>query len=557
MKKAPDRRGSPSTHPRASRKSPELAPLFLSLLLALLELGCGREPGTPEARQPEPGGTLRIAILEPFDFLTPVRGIRSSTFDFMVHVTPPLGRLNERGGVDLLLARRAFDLGPRLDYRLRRVFWEDGQPVTAHDFVLTSKVMLHPGAPGGERRRFDLVKELLALSDSTLSFRFLAFSPQRYQDALLMPLPSHVLGEDPDPRKLNDWPITHMPLSCGPFRVEESSTYRLVLARNPDSGFEPPHVERVDVRTMRIEDAVREFRAGDLDVIDDVPPDRVEDVLGVRTARVVALVGRSYLFLGWNLRDARFSDLAVRYAAAMAVDVERLIQELTLGQGDRSRGPLVPVLGIVDSTDILAHDPRGARRLLDDAGWRDTDHDGVRDRRGARLDFHILVSADAPVRLGAAEAIARDLSRVGMHAQVRVVPLREFVPRLQGGRFESFMGRWYPDLDADLEPVWHSASTDRFNYGGYASATVDSLLVRLRHEDPGVARKRLFADLQRRVYDDQPYLFLFHVPRFVVFSARVRGARPTVVSAFRNLPEWWIPRSQQRSPAVNQTDRDQ
>jgi ABC-type transport system substrate-binding protein len=48
--------------------------------------------------------------------------------------------------------------------------------------------------------------------------------------------------------------------------------------------------------------------------------------------------------------------------------------------------------------------------------------------------------------------------------------------------------------------------------------------------------------LQRRIYDDQPYLFVLQPPRFTIVSKRVRGCDPNVLSTFWNLPEWWIPR---------------
>ena len=55
--------------------------------------------------------------------------------------------------------------------------------------------------------------------------------------------------------------------------------------------------------------------------------------------------------------------------------------------------------------------------------------------------------------------------------------------------------------------------------------------------------------LQHLVYADQPYLFLFQNPRFVAFSERVRGADPTVLSSFWNLPRWWVPKALRTQPA--------
>ncbi|HZM17209.1 MAG TPA: ABC transporter substrate-binding protein [Candidatus Krumholzibacteria bacterium] len=496
---------------------------------------------------PEPGGSLAIAILEPFDFLTPVRAVRPATEEFMVHVTPPLGRVTEQGDIQWLMARAPRPLQPGLLFRLRPAFWEDGVPVTAADFALTVHVMLHPGAPGHERSRYGLVRDVVALDDSTLYFDLLEFSRERFRDALIAPLPAHVLGPDPDPRHLYEWPVSRKPLSCGPFRVVESSTDTLVLERREDSGWPPPRLDRVIVRSLEPEIAVQQFRDGAVDVVDALPAAQAEALRGVREARLLAFVGASYLYVGWNLRDARFGDLTVRRAAAMAVDVERLCRDLTLGQGDVARGPLVPVLGLPDTSSVLPHDLKQARALLDAAGWQDHDRDGIRDRGGARLAFNLLVPENDALREQSAAAVARALRDLEIEVSVRVLVVEEFYARLQRGAFEAYLGQWFPRRGQPLEDVWHSEATDRFNYGGFNDPGVDSLLVRLRLEQPGPSEEELLAALQRRVYAQQPYLFLFQEPRFTVFAARVQGVRPTVLSTFWNLPEWWVPRAQ-RSP---------
>lgn len=526
--------------------SPDVRDRLSSILLGIFLLAGCRSEG-PAPTQPEAGGTLHLAVMEPFDFLTPVRAIRPATEQFLVHVTPPLGRVTEQGDVQWLMARRPSFMDPGLLFHLRPARWEDGQPVIASDFTLTVEMMLHPGAPGHERSRFGLVQDVVALDDTTLYFELLTLARERWRDALLMPLPRHVLGDHPDPRHLQEWPISQKPLACGPFRVSESSTYRLVLERNEGAApFPVPWVERVVVVSLEADEALQRFRAGELDVVDDLPFEAVENLKSVPGAQLKAFVGASYVYVGWNLRDARFADLAVRRAAAMAVDTKKLIRELTLGQGDPARGPLVPALGFADTTALLPYDPEAAKSLLTEAGWVDGDGDGVRDRKGARLAFHLLVPEQDPLRQRTAEAVAQQLRLVGMEVHVRVLLLEEFYGRLNRGEFEAYVGKWVPQRGMSLEAVWHSEATDRFNYGGFRNATVDSLLAFLRLEQPGPSEEELLLRLQRTIYAAQPYLFLFQDPRFALFSPRVQGERPNVLSSFWNLPEWWIPAARRR-----------
>lgn len=520
-----------------------------AVLLICISTACDRD-AVEVPSEPVHGGTVRIAIFEPFDFLTPVRQVRWPTDLFLEHVTPPLGRVTENGGIQWLMARRLIELGPGMHFPLRRARWEDGVPVTADDFVLTYQVMLHPGAPGHGRSRFSLVQDVVAVTDTLLLFRLVNFLSQRRVNALLMPLPRHVLGDDPNPRRLIEWPISKRPLSCGPFRVDTSSTRALDLVANDSGAFPVPFLNRVEVRYEEPVDAVRGFRDGEFDVLDDVPLELVEDVRSTPGARVLALVGASYMYLAWNLRDARFADSAVRRAAAHAVDLQRIMRDHTLGQGDPARGPLVPVVGIVDTVTIMRHDPGAARRLLERAGWRDHDGDGVRERRGAKLAFHILADERNPRYALVAQDIAEDLSQVGMRVIVRRIDTARLSARLRNGNFETFIGRWFPKLGLDLENVWHSEATYLYNYGHFVNARADSILVRLRYAEPGPAQNELLEKFQRHVYAQQPYLFLYQDPRFVAFSRRVQGARPSVVSTFWNLPEWWIPSALQAAEAT-------
>jgi len=223
------------------------------------------------------------------------------------------------------------------------------------------------------------------------------------------------------------------------------------------------------------------------------------------------------------------------------VDMSALIEDFTLGQGEPARGPLLPIQGFADTTQVLSYDPDEASRLLRVAGWGDSNNNGILDRRGTNLHFEILVAEEKRLHHQVGLAIAAALQKVGIGASVLPLPMQKFLERLNRGHFETFIGQWFPDLDADVENVWSSNHLAQLNFGGYVNATADSLMLALRYELVSNQRDALMNSLQRTIYQDQPYLFLMQMPRFVVVSSRVRGADPNLLSTFWNLPEWWIP----------------
>jgi peptide/nickel transport system substrate-binding protein len=327
----------------------------------------------------------------------------------------------------------------------------------------------------------------------------------------------------------------------------------MVLVRHDSSGFAPTRLDTVRVLRRDAATASREFAAGKLDVVDDAPVSFIER-LRPGDARVIALVGRSYTFIGWNLRHPCLRELPVRRALAQAVDVPALIRRWTAGQGLPARGPLLPVHAVIDTGTVLEHDRRAAARALAEAGFVDSDRDGIRDRRGTRLAFHILAPATDSIRIGIAEDTARDLRRVGAAVDVSVVRIEEFLQRLAGGYFEAFIGEWYPDPALDLDPVWRSTSTDRYNFGRFADPEVDRLLDQLWNENPPGGRDAVTAALQARVYGLQPYLFLFQRPHFLVLDPAIQGAEPEVTQPSWNLPAWWLAeRAPRRRPRSSRT----
>src|SRR5262249_42724056 len=115
--------------------------LRIALAATALAAACAKRP---PPGPPEPGGTLRVAVLHPLDLPAPLADLDPTTAQLFEHVVPPLGRIDERNNVQLLLARDDADWGGRVDFTLRRARWEDGARVVPRDFVLATTLLRDP-----------------------------------------------------------------------------------------------------------------------------------------------------------------------------------------------------------------------------------------------------------------------------------------------------------------------------------------------------------------------------------------------------------------------------
>jgi peptide/nickel transport system substrate-binding protein/oligopeptide transport system substrate-binding protein len=310
-------------------------------------------------------------------------------------------------------------------------------------------------------------------------------------------------------------------VATGPWVLEEHvRDARLVLRRNPRWFGEVPAFERVRIRILP-EAFTRgaEFEVGNLDII-EVPPTeskRFRETYGGRVLRQVSLVTE---YIGLNHDDPVLADARVRRALNHAVDVERILEHVLQGRGVRSVGAVPPNLPGGGAGPPFAHDPELARRLLGEAGLP----------AGWVLE---LWQRPSPLGSQVLEAVQADLTRVGVRAEIRVRDWSALKAAIDRGETQAFFINWYadyPDAENFLVPLFHSA-----NIGGGGNrarlrdAEVDALLAELDRPGEAAARTRLAGEIDRKIHDGAPWIYLWHPVLEVCVSERVHGYRPHVV----------------------------
>src|SRR5581483_2736217 len=109
-------------------------------------------------------------------------------------------------------------------------------------------------------------------------------------------------------------------------------------------------------------------------------------------------------------------------------DRQKIIDETLQGQAILGQGPVLPNSWAFDpAIKQYAYDPAQAERLLDQAGWKDTNNDGVRERGDARLAFTLAVNSDDPTRARVAQQLADDWAKIGAEVEVQLASRSELV----------------------------------------------------------------------------------------------------------------------------------
>jgi peptide/nickel transport system substrate-binding protein len=256
-----------------------------------------------------------------------------------------------------------------------------------------------------------------------------------------------------------------------------------------------------------------------------------------------------FRYIGWNMDKPIFADQRVRRAMTHALNRQGIIDNVWVGLGVLLTGPIMPESPYSDpSIEPFAFDLARAKALLAEAGWEDTDADGLLDKDldgdGHREPFEFtLVISNVPEYTSTANVFKDDLLKIGVKMNIESAEWSLMQKRMDERKFDAYVGGWALPWESDPYQLWHSSQADvpkGSNYVGFRNAEADEIIEKLRVTFDMDERVRLYRRFHQIIHDEQPYTF-FMVPldvfcwwndvRNLVFAK----TRPVTSS----LP-WWV-----------------
>lgn len=415
----------------------------------------------------------------------------------------------------------------------------DGAPVTAHDVAFTWSLVADPAiasplAPYVAHMALDARPRVV--DDTHLEWRFTRAydrSLQLLHAAGTPALPRHLL-RDADRATLRGHRLSREPVGSGPWRIAAREPgVRLVL--EPSPSFAGPAarragVDRIVFRVMpEYTTRLMALERGELDLLTSV---RVEDLGRLRAIpelRVRRGPARATDLIAWNTRRPLFADARVRQALAHAIDVDGLIARLFAEPGQppwavRALGAVTPALcGAQPEVAPLAFDRARARVLLDEAGWVDSDGDGVRDRDGVPFRFALQASSDGVLGQRVATVVQAELRAVGIDMEVSFSAAQTFFAALLAFDFDAALFGMSGSLV--LDPGDFAGMVDGaphpYNFSGWVDQEVEAWAAEaLAATDPADV-ERIVRQIGARRHAAQPELRLWWKHGVVVVHERL------------------------------------
>jgi len=543
---------------RSLPRSPRLS-IYVVLVVAVLA-GCERRGGCTGANC---GTLIDAAVGEPATLLPPssedivANDIGEQLFLKLADVGMSENTVGDEDFQALLAQKWEWD-GPltlvfHLDPRAR---WQDGQPVTAADVEFTFNAYNDSAVGSPYRPKLHRIASVTQRDSLSAVFRFKERYPEMFYDAVyhMRILPAHLLRPVPRDQWRNA-PFGRQPVGDGPYRfVRWQAAQSIELVADSTFFLGRPGIRRLIWRfTPNLQVAVQQAIADEADVREQlVTPDNVERARAAKQLAVYTYRGNVYTLLWFNQRSPDdstlphpiFADRDVRRALTMAVDRASLLKSALGELAKVPPGPMSELLGIWDP-DIrqLPYDTAQAARILSAHGWRDHDGDGVRDKNGQPLEFHVLVPTTSVLRRQYARLLQEQYRAIGVKVDIDELEGAVVNQRAATGKFDTaILSRANdPSPSSGIAQSWTRAGFGGSNFGRYYNPELERLVDRAVTANTRDQARALWRAAMETVNADAPGIFLYALDNVAAVHKRVENVQFRPDSWAALLRTWRIP----------------
>ena len=543
------------------------------------------EPAEAAASERGTGGTVRLLFWQAPTTANPHLSPGTKDLNASRVAYEPLASFDKDGNMVTFLAAEIPSLenggvaadGKSVTWKLKEgVQWADGEPFTADDVLFTYEYLTNPDVPATTIGTYSGIESVEVIDDFTVRINFEDVNPAwtlPFVGNQGMIMPRHIF-EEYNGSNFNDAPANLLAVGTGPYRVAEFraedilligedavNTIKIIYEPNPYFR-EPnkPFFSRVEldgggdavIAAQAVRNGITDF------AWNIIGGGALAQLEGSDQVSVVAFFDAFVERIMINFTDPNretadgersslqfphpfFSDKKVRQALALAIDRET-IAELYGATGRPTTNLLVAPPNYSSPNTSFEFNPDKAAALLDEAGWVDTNDDGVRDKEDVKLSVVFQTSIN-PVRQQTQEIVKRNLEAVGFEVETKQIdssiffgPVEEntntrrhFYADLEEFAFSNkspdpgaYMKGWTCDEVAQKANNWALS-----NWGRYCNPAYDALFQQSATEMDPEKRQQLFIQMNDILIEDVALIPLVDTAQPAAISSALEGYETT------------------------------
>jgi len=531
--------------------------VVVTVMLASVLIGCaGPEPATEEPAAPttaageateapteepteEEPVTLRIGANYLVDTINPTVGWRNWPLRELWYDSPVEWTGTTNVEPSLAETWDTSDDGLVWTFKIREgVTFHDGTPCTAHEVAWTLNWFIENRIPTQYIFIYPFT-EVVALDETTLQITTEEPLATMISLALIYSwvLPPHI-WEDMTPEEAMESTDLSVTIGTGPYKVVDyAKDEYMIMEANENYWRGKPEIDRIVWQVYPNPDAMLQaLLAGEIDLVgiyEPVPATSVETLQQAEDVEVLFGLGYKVNHLVINsyedgTQPESLWDPAVRLAMAHAIDKEKIVDVAYLGYATPATSVLPPAVGDYVNSDLvdIPFDIEAGNIVLDDAGYVDSDGDGVREYSdGTPLEYR-LYGLEGGTTTRIVEIIAEGLAQVGIKANVTVMKQDSMQALYPAHDFDLVSRSWFIDPDPDfLLSIFTcgarciSQEECGWSDSGYCDPAFDEMYYQQATLLDREERRELIWEMQEKIFNDRPYIVLFYGQDIIAYNS--------------------------------------
>ena len=419
--------------------------------------------------------------------------------------------------------------------------WSDGQPVTIDDYIFAYQAIGNKDYTGvrydddyknvvGMEEyhdgKADSVSGLEKVDDYTVKIHFKEMSPSMQLaggSVCAYIMPKHIFKDIPEAEwEKSEYVRGTKFVGLGQFKIESIVAGESVtLVPNEHYYKGVAKVDKVVMEVVSPDNIVSEMKAGNYDIA-TMPNSQYEAYKDLTNVTLLGSQASAYEYIGFHLGkydketgknvtdpNAKMADVKLRQAMAYALDIDAAGQNLYNGLQHSSNSIIIPFFKDVYNKDQegFSYNPEKAKQLLDEAGYKDVDGDGIRENKdGSKLTINFAARTRDEANESLVQQYLNWWKEIGLNVQLytgRTIELNSFYDKVQADdpEIDVFAAGWSTGYDPNPSGLF--GETAQFNFERYVDAEGTTIMDKISSTESFDSAKNVefYKEWQKYVHD--------------------------------------------------------
>jgi peptide/nickel transport system substrate-binding protein len=410
-------------------------------------------------------------------------------------------------------------------------------------FELQKGVLFHDGTPfNAEAAKFSL-QRVMEEGSMLEGVPITSIEVENDQTVIITteepfaPLPSYLSKGDTAPiskNSLDEKGEIKKIIGTGPYKFDSwIPNQEVTLVKNEQYWGKAPQIHKVIYKGIpEATTRIMMLKSGELDMARLLPADQVAELRSQSNIQVHTgpiLRNRNIIL---NVAKEPFNDMKVRKAINYAIDKQAISEHLMANMDEPAKGAFPSISSWANpKVEGYIYNPDKAKELLSQAGWKDTDNDGVLDKDGKKFEVRLITFFERAELPPMAEVIQNQLKQVGIQVNVQVLESGGSQALREKGDFDMYLVAralgFIPDPSHYLISDFHSSNTGAKGWGayGYSNQQLDGLLQQGQATMDVDQRHQIYNQVQEILVNETPVIFISNYTNVDATLSNIEGYR--------------------------------